>query len=102
MACRDPRSEAAQIASSAADAPSPPTTIGAQLAWATGVLESCGAPDPRKEAAALLASVIGLPIAQLGANAATSLAASHVDRFLAAIALRMREDHPGLRNHGVP
>jgi PrmC N-terminal domain len=99
MACRppsgDPRSEPARSSTSVADAPSPPTTIGAQLEWATRVFESVGAPEPAKEAGALLASIVGLPISQLRANAAASLSASHVDRFLAAIVLRMRDERRG-------
>jgi hypothetical protein len=100
MACRppsgDPRSELARNATTVADAPSSPTTIGAQLEWATRVFEGLGAPEPAKEAGALLASIVGLPILQLRANAAASLAASHVDLFRAAIALRMRDGRRGL------
>jgi len=83
----------------AGDAPTTPTTIGEQLAWATRVLAMLGAPDPEREAAALLASATGLsevpPELHAAAPlAAAPLAASQVDRFLAAIARRTR-DEPG-------
>jgi methylase of polypeptide subunit release factors len=75
-------------------APSPPTTLGEQLEWATQVLEAIGAPDPAKEAAALLASVMGSPSRLVKSEGRTSIAASQVDRFLAAIARRTREEPP--------
>jgi hypothetical protein len=76
------------------DAPSTPTTVGEQLEWATRVLGAIGAPEPAREAAALLASVMGLPSVPLEPDPAAPLAASEVDRFLAAVARRTRDAPP--------
>jgi hypothetical protein len=76
------------------DAPSTPTTVGEQLAWATHVLGTVGAPNPGREAAALLALAMGLPSLPLEPDLTAPLAASHVDRFLAAIARRTRDEPP--------
>ena len=73
-------------------APSAPTTVGEQLEWATRVLESVAAREPAREAAALLASVMGSPSGPLEPDSATSLTASQVDRFLAAIVRRTRDE----------
>ncbi len=78
-----------------ADPPSPPSTVGEQLAWATHVFETVGAAEPAREAATLLASAMDLPCVPLDPDPAASLAASQVDRFLAAIARRLRDEHPG-------
>jgi hypothetical protein len=79
----------------AADRPSPPTTVGEQLAWATDVLGSLGALEPASEAATLLASAMDFPRVPRDLDPAAPLAASQVDRFLAAIARRLREGRPG-------
>ena len=71
-------------------APSPPTTVGEQLEWSTHVLRAVGVPEPAREASAMLASVMGLPSIPLELDPAAPLAARHVDRFLAAIARRIR------------
>ena len=76
------------------DAPSTPTTIGEQLEWAARVLETVGALEPAREAAALLASVMGLPNIPAEADPGAWLPASLVDRFLAVIARRMRDETP--------
>ena len=73
-----------------AEPPSPPTSVGEQLAWATHVLEAAGAREPAREAAALLAAVMDLPGVPAGPDPGTPLAASQVDRLLAAIARRLR------------
>ena len=72
--------------------PSPPTTVGEQLEWATHILAAVGAPEPGREAAALLASVMGLPSLPQEPDPAAPLAASEVDRFLAVIARRTRRE----------
>jgi len=86
----DETTESAPHQRNARDAPSTPTTVGEQLAWATHVLGTLGAPEPAREAAALLASAMGLPSPPLEADPAAPLAAGQVDRFLAAIARRTR------------
>jgi hypothetical protein len=90
----DPTTDATRRRSNAPAAPSTPTTVGDQLEWAAIVLGSIGVPDPAREAAAVLASVMGLPGVPLEPDLAAPLAASHVDRFLAAIARRMRDEPP--------
>jgi PrmC N-terminal domain len=90
----DPTSDSRCGAPPTPAAPSPPTTVGEQLEWATQVLEAIGAPDPPQEAAALLASVMGSPRRALECEPGTSVAASQVDRFLAAIARRTRDEPP--------
>jgi hypothetical protein len=64
------------------------------MEWATQVLGTVGATEPAREAAALLASAMGLLGVALDLDPAAPLAASHVDRFLAAIARRTRDEHP--------
>jgi len=86
--------ESGPARASAPDAPSTPTTVGQQLEWATRVLETVGVADPTREAASLLASAIGWP-SDASPNAAAPLAASEVDRFLAAIARRSRHETEG-------
>jgi hypothetical protein len=76
------------------DAPRTPTTIGEQLEWGTHVLATVGAREPAGEAAALLASAMGLATVPAQLDPAAPLAASHVDRFLAAIARRTRAEPP--------
>jgi hypothetical protein len=78
----------------ASDAPSTPTTVGEQLRWATHVLGTVGTAEPAREAATLLASAMGLPSVPLEPDPAAPLAASQVDRFLAAIARRLRDEQP--------
>jgi hypothetical protein len=73
-------------------APSAPTTVGEQLDWATRVLESVEAREPAREAVALLASVMASPSVALEPDSAATLTASEVDRFLAAIVRRTREE----------
>jgi hypothetical protein len=70
--------------------PSPPTTVGEQLEWAARVLETAGAPEPAREAAALLASAMNLPSLPPEFDRDAPLAAGHVDQFLAATARRTR------------
>jgi hypothetical protein len=88
----DATTESPRHRPNAGDAPSTPTTVGEQLAWATRVLTTVGAPEPAREAAMLLASVMGVPIAPRELDPAVPLAASQVDRFLAAIARRTRDE----------
>jgi hypothetical protein len=75
-------------------APSPPTSVGELLGWATRVLETIGAPDPAREAATLLTSVMGSSSRLVESDGGTSVAASQVDGFLAAIARRTRDVPP--------
>ena len=81
-----------RVRTNALGAPSPPTTVGEQLEWATHVLEIAGAPEPAREAAALLASAMGLPSSSPAPDPVAPLEASQVDWFLAAIARRTRGD----------
>jgi hypothetical protein len=74
-----------------AEPPSPPTTVGEQLAWATHVLEAVGVREPAVEAATLLAAAMDMPRAAPAPDPAAPLAASQVDRLLAAIARRLRD-----------
>jgi hypothetical protein len=90
----DPTSESALNAAKVPVPPSAPTTVGEELEWATRVLETVGVPEPAREAAALLASVLGLPSVALEPDSPASLAAIHVDRFLAAIVRRTRDESP--------
>jgi hypothetical protein len=75
-------------------APPTPTTVGEQLAWATRVLETIGLPAPAREAAVLLASVIGSPGIALDHASGASLTARQVDAFLAAVVRRTRNEPP--------
>jgi hypothetical protein len=75
-------------------APSPPTSVGELLGWATLVLETIGAPDPAREAATLLTSLMGLPNRLPESAPGTSVTATQADRFLVAIARRTRDVPP--------
>ena len=78
-----------------AEPPSPPTTVGEQLAWATHVLEGLGVSEPAVEAATLLAAAMDVLGAAPPHDPLAPLAASQVDRLLAAIARRLRDGHRG-------
>jgi hypothetical protein len=80
---------------SGTEPPTPPTTVGEQLAWATHVLEAIGAAEPAREAATLVALAMDLPGVPSDLDAGSPIAAIQVDRLLAGVARRLRENDPG-------